>query len=181
MNNSKIAVPDFDYHSFVTVHLTNPSKDSTKDRLDDINFRQQVTQKISSYLIKYFVKNGSKSNQFPVQYIFEKKTNQRYHLHILMGRLNVNKCLFDKKLIKSLSKKYDLENPDYDVIDAAIKYVFRQIRLNGVPVVMNGPKAFDIRRVWDVRGVENYLSKYSQVRSLFGPQYEYEPFHSIQA
>jgi hypothetical protein len=173
-------VPDYQYHTFITLWLHNHSKDPTKCRLNDINFRQEITQKISSYLIKFFVKNGSKKNLFPVQYVFERKRNSRYHLHILLGRLDISNCLFNKLILDHLKEKHSFERIDYDLIDDAFRFTFRQMKINGTKIVMSGSKALDIRRVWDVEGVKGYLSKYENVRYLKGNQYEYEPFYSIQ-
>ena len=183
-----VVVPDYQYHSFITLHLNNFSNDPTKCRVNDLNFRQQITEKISSYLIKFFVKNGSKSNLFPVQYVFEKKRFQRWHLHILIGRLDIKKCLFNQVILKHLSETNSLERIDYDTVDTALKYSFRQMKLNGTKIVMSGSRAFDIRRVWDIEGIKSYLSKYEKdriekykkVRYLLGNQYEYEPFNSIE-
>lgn len=172
-------VPDYIYHSFITIHLNNHSKDPTKCRLNDLEFRQKITQKISSYLIKFFVKNGSKKNLFPVQYVFERKRNSRYHLHILIGRLDVKNCLFNKLILEYLKKKYSFERIDYDLIDEAFRFAFRQMKINGTNIVMSGSRAFDIRRVWDIDGVKKYLSKYENVKYLKSNDYEYEPFYSI--
>lgn len=97
-----------------------------------------------------------------------------------MGRLNIEKSLFNKMILNHLSKKGDLDRLDYDLVDEAIKFAFKQMKLNGSKIVMSGSKAIDIRRVWDIKGISGYVSKYSEVRYLFGPQYEYEPFNSIQ-
>lgn len=179
MNKKHYVVPDLPYHSMITVHLTDSSSDLRKDPLNDINYRQLVTKKITSYLTRFLVPNGSKKYRFGIQYVYERKINKRFHLHILITRLDT-KIHLSNKLIQEYFRDNELDTAreDYDLIDKAMEYVFRKMKINGRSLVMEGENAFDIRRIPPNEG-RGYVSKYLKQLSWFEDALEYEPIHSV--
>jgi hypothetical protein len=146
---------DIQYHSLISIHL---NWNGIRDNIENIEHRILITRKIKSYLYKFLCKNGSKKYKFPIVFVYEKRFTRRFHLHFTIPRLDPNTYIHNK-LIKEHLKINEDKILDYDHMDKAIEFIIRRIKINGMPIVMNGKKSFHITRKTPKETVD-YLSKY---------------------